>query len=69
MAEFIDQRKQVANQQQQHQSSSQDKKDLFKNVPDLVEEKRKDLEGNYNTINKYAKGIVLGKVCFKRPIS
>jgi hypothetical protein len=64
MAEFIDQRKQIAQQQQQQaQPSSKEKSDLFKNVPDLIEEKKKDVEGNYNLVNKYIKGVTLGKVC------
>lgn len=64
MAEFIDNRKQqqqLQQQQQEKQSSSSDKKDLFKNVPDVVEERRKDVDGNYMTVNKYVKGNLLGK--------
>ena len=43
-------------------SNHQDKKDLFKNVPELIEEKKKDQEGNYHVVNKYVKGALLGKV-------
>ncbi len=65
MAEFLDARKQAHHQpqqQQSHQTSSNDKKDLFKTVPDVVEERKKDQDGIYHVVNKYVKGNILGKV-------
>eukprot|EP01040_Poterioochromonas_malhamensis_P002939 gene2939-3126_t len=65
MAEFLDARKQAHHQpqqqQQSHQISSNDKKDLFKTVPDVVEERKKDQDGIYHVVNKYIKGNILGK--------
>lgn len=51
-------------QQQQAQASNDPKKqpDVFKNVPDIIEERKKDMDGNYNTINRYVRGNLLGKV-------
>lgn len=37
------------------------KKDPFKAVPDVIEDRRKDINGNIIT-NKYYRGNILGKV-------
>jgi hypothetical protein len=62
MADFVDNRRQVQQQQTQQHSNAESKKDLFKNVPDLVEERRKDQDGNPFVANKFTKGTLLGKV-------
>jgi hypothetical protein len=62
MADFVDNRRQIQQQQTQQHSNTDSKKDLFKNVPDLVEERRKDQDGNPYVANKFTKGTLLGKV-------
>jgi hypothetical protein len=70
MAEVMNHHRLQPNQPMQQQpqaqaNASNDPKkqpDVFKNVPDIIEERKKDMDGNYNTINRYVRGNLLGKV-------
>lgn len=43
------------------------KKDPFKNIPDIIEEKHRDSDGGV-VVNRFMKGNLLGKVNFLRSV-
>ena len=56
----------TVNGEKESVSSSTANKD-DSNIPDIIEEKRKGIDGRI-TVNKYMKGRMLGKVCIQNRI-